>query len=130
MVTRSRCRSGRGQDLVEYALVMPLVLLMIVAIVEFAVLVYRYSALTNAAREGARAGVVPQVTEAHIREVVKSHALGLDLLDTDIAISHPTLETVRVQVHFRSQLLTGAILDVFGGSNVVTLRAAATMRTE
>lgn len=51
-----RCR--RGQGLVEFALILPLMLLVVLGIVEFGYIFTVYSGIFNAAREGARYGVV------------------------------------------------------------------------
>ena len=49
----------RGAALVEFALVAPLLLVVIAGIVDFGFLFQRYEVLTNAAREGARLGSLP-----------------------------------------------------------------------
>jgi hypothetical protein len=48
----------RGQSLVEFALVLPIFLLLIMGVVDAGRLVYMNSTLSNAAREGARTGSV------------------------------------------------------------------------
>ncbi len=56
-----RARAGqskRGQGLVEFALILPLLLLVVLGIVEFGYIFAVYSGMFNAAREGARYGVV------------------------------------------------------------------------
>ena len=50
-------RRHEGQDLVEFALVAPLLFLLLFGILEFGVAVWRYNTVANAAREGARAAV-------------------------------------------------------------------------
>jgi TadE-like protein len=47
-----------GQALVEFALVIPLMLLFIFAIVDFGRVIYMYSVLSDVAREGARYAIV------------------------------------------------------------------------
>ena len=54
-----RWRSDEGAQLVEFALVLPLLLLIVLGIVEFGFMFQRYEVITNAAREGARMGVLP-----------------------------------------------------------------------
>lgn len=54
----SRRRSERGQDLVEYALVLPILLLLIFGILEFALIIFSYNTISDAARQGARYGVI------------------------------------------------------------------------
>ncbi|HJR59030.1 MAG TPA: TadE/TadG family type IV pilus assembly protein [Vicinamibacterales bacterium] len=49
----------KGAQLVEFALVLPLLLLVILGIAEFGFMFQRYEVLTNAAREGARIAVLP-----------------------------------------------------------------------
>jgi Flp pilus assembly protein TadG len=57
-----RRRRSRGQALVEFALVFPIFLLVLVAIVDMGRAVFAYNTITNAAREGARLGIVNQDT--------------------------------------------------------------------
>lgn len=51
-----RYESKRGQSLVEFALVLPLLVLLLYGLAEFGFLLYAHVQVTNAAREGARAG--------------------------------------------------------------------------
>src|SRR4029077_3264030 len=55
-----RDRRGRGQALVEFALVIPIFLLLLIAIFDMGRAVFAYNTLTNAAREGARIAIVNQ----------------------------------------------------------------------
>ncbi len=50
--------SRRGAELVEMALVLPLLLVLVFGMVDFGFLIYDKAIVTYAAREGARAGVV------------------------------------------------------------------------
>jgi Flp pilus assembly protein TadG len=54
-----RLRSERGAELVEFALVLPLLLLLIGGIADFAFLFHSMEVTTNAAREGARLATLP-----------------------------------------------------------------------
>lgn len=71
-----RLRSGNqdGQALVEFALITPLLLLLVFGIIEFGLLWKSQQVLTDAAREGARSAVVadPDVGETDVYEVVYS----------------------------------------------------------
>jgi hypothetical protein len=53
-----RLRSEDGAELVEFALVLPLLLLVLGGIVDFGMLLQRQQVVTNAAREGARLAAV------------------------------------------------------------------------
>jgi Flp pilus assembly protein TadG len=55
-----RRRDGRGQGLVEFALVFPLIILIIFGIFDLGRAVYAYNTLANAARQGARVAAVNQ----------------------------------------------------------------------
>jgi len=47
-----------GSNLVEFAIVLPLLLTLVFGIIDFSLALYDKAVITNAAREGARAGVV------------------------------------------------------------------------
>src|SRR5687768_12184207 len=53
---RRRTGPRRGQSLVEFALMLPLLALLMLAFVDFGFLLYAHVQVANAAREGARAG--------------------------------------------------------------------------
>jgi TadE-like protein len=57
---RTRRQKRRGQALVEFALVIPIFLLLLIALFDLGRAVFAYNTLTNAAREGARLAIVNQ----------------------------------------------------------------------
>ena len=64
-------RKPRGQALVEFALVFPLVILVLLSVFDIGRGVFIYNGLTNAAREGARLAIVnqdPVLVEQRVRE--------------------------------------------------------------
>ena len=69
MVVRlpARVRSQAGAELVEFALVLPILLLVFGGIVDFGLLLQRQQVVTNAAREGARLAVLPGYTAADVQ---------------------------------------------------------------
>ena len=60
MTTRSRRERSRGQALVEFAMVVPVLVLAVFGIIDFGRYVYTQNSLNEAAREGARAGAVAE----------------------------------------------------------------------
>lgn len=84
---RSLVRDNRGQELVEYALTLPILLLLVIGIMEFGVTIFVYNTMANAAREGARVGAVMDGTLDEIREPVKQAVVdrtgGLSLSPDD-----------------------------------------------
>jgi Flp pilus assembly protein TadG len=92
-----RRRSDRGAALVEFALCLPLLLVVIAGIVDFGFAFQRYEVLTNAAREGARLGTLYQYTgnDALIRDRVRAYvAEGLNIPMTDMATVLPDAQIV------------------------------------
>ncbi len=72
-----------GISIVEFALVLPVLMLLFFSIVEFGVAFYKQQVLTSAAREAARIGVVavnPRPTAAQVEEEVYAYLdeVGLD----------------------------------------------------
>jgi hypothetical protein len=59
-----KLRSIRGQAIIEFALMLPLLLIIVLGIIEFGVLFYDKAVVTNASREGARAGMAFQTDSA------------------------------------------------------------------
>jgi Flp pilus assembly protein TadG len=55
----------KAQTMVEFALVFPIVLLITYGIIEFGRILFTYSAVTGAARDGARYGAVVGIDPAH-----------------------------------------------------------------
>jgi len=65
-----------GSNLVEFALVLPLLLLLVFGIVDFSMALYDKAVVTNAVREGARNGIVydtTRLTEAQIEQLVRDY---------------------------------------------------------
>lgn len=90
--------ANRGQGMVEFALTLPLLLLVLMGIVDFSRLLITYAAVSNGAREGTRYGLVGGLNSesspnylncAAIRNAVKRSASALvTLTDADIVISY------------------------------------------
>ena len=59
-VTRRR---SRGQSLVEFALVFPIIVLLVMAFMEIGRAVFAYNTIANAARQGARVAAVNQLAD-------------------------------------------------------------------
>jgi Flp pilus assembly protein TadG len=75
-VSRLRRRSHRGQALVEFALILPIFILMLVGIFDMGRAVYDYNVISNAARQAMRLAIVDQNTTAITNEAVQ-HSIGI-----------------------------------------------------
>lgn len=87
-----RRQTADGSATVEFALVLPLFVMLLLGLVEFGLAIWHQEILTNASREGARAGIVASVegpTYADITAVVQAYlsSAGLDPAVTEIDIS-------------------------------------------
>jgi len=74
-------RPPEGQALVEFALVFPVVLLLILGLFDVGRLVFVYNGLTNAAREGARLAIVNQ-DKSLVAQRVQETAFGTEVSNT------------------------------------------------
>ena len=69
-------RSERGSELIEFAIVVPLFLMLLAGIFDFGMMFRTFEAVTNAAREGARVGVLPGYAPADVQtriEIGRAH---------------------------------------------------------
>lgn len=122
-------RMQRGQDLAEYALALPVVLLLVMGILDLGRVVYTYSTVHNAVRDGARYGIINSGDFAGIETVVRDKAVGLDQTDLTVTISQPDSETIRVQASYQF-LLVSPIAGALMGSNQWQVGSQSTMRVE
>jgi TadE-like protein len=68
----------RGQTLVEFALVLPVFILLLVGIFDFGRAIYAYNTISNASREAVRVGIVNQACSA-IGAEAQNRAASLDV---------------------------------------------------
>ena len=136
-------RDEHGGSLIEFAIVMPLLLLFLFAIIEFGILLYNQAVITNASREGARFGIVaraPRYTSAEISTQVNSFC-DSNLLITFGSWSDPTVtanfdegqnfgDPLSVTVQWSHRFLVLPNLPGVGLSNPVTLSAFTVMNYE
>lgn len=145
---KHRVRSERGAELIEFALVFPLLLMVVLGIVDFGFLFHRMEVITNAAREGARIAVLPGYDTADVRARVQDYvntggvpttsspANPQVLVDMAFSIPMPAgtapMSGKRVEVIYTHQYsFIGPIAGWFGGSfTSVPIRGVAIMRDE
>ena len=76
MKAKMRRNNQGGSSAIEFAIVLPLLVVLLFGIVEFSILFYDKAMITNASREGARAGIVysdPRPTDGDIAGVVTAY---------------------------------------------------------
>jgi Flp pilus assembly protein TadG len=139
-VIRGHWRSERGAELIEFALVAPILIFIIAGIIDFGMMFRTYEAVTNAAREGARVGVLPGYDAPDVQTRVDAYltASGLSGQRTTTVTNVPvataagvfTARSVNVQYVYQFAVL-GAAAPLFGGNfGTINLNAVAVMRTE
>lgn len=131
-------RKDDGAELIEMAIVLPLLLLLIMGMVDFGFLFQRYIVLTNAAVEGARVASLPGYTNADVTARVTSYATNGGIIGTvNAATAAVTLpgswpgSEVTV-THVYNYQYIGPIAALFGGGpgGSVTITSRATMRNQ
>jgi Flp pilus assembly protein TadG len=140
---RRRSDDDTGAELIELAIVLPILLLVVAGIMDFGFLFQRYEVVTNAAREGARVAVLPGYSAADVQARVQSYLTtsGLTATATIPAPVYgtqtmPTGLTVRiatVRVEYPNQFsFIGPFASMFGATAgaTITLKANSVMRVE
>jgi len=100
-------RSEYGAAVVEFAVIAVLFLSVVFGIIELGILMFNKHILTNASREGARAGVVmkvPRVLDSEIQEIVKNYALNRMMSFGDLSVP-PTVEIEHIGASFPEHFL-------------------------
>ena len=114
-------RQQGGQDLVEYALALPVFLLLVLGVVEFAIVIWSYDTIAFAAREGARSGIVYPYDLDEVETTVRARALGLNQDALYVSAAQVT-NTIRVTVTYSLTLVTGFIQAPIQFGTVATMR--------
>jgi len=135
-------QNNRGVAAVEFAICLPILILLVCGSIEFGLLFYNQQVITNASREGVRAGITGEMTDDEIKKIVLTYCNhsegpednelinlnGSDELQADlVTVSAPDANNDRtVRVTYDYDFLFGAIL----GFTDKTLSAQTIMRME
>ena len=119
----------RGSAAVEFALVLPILLILLLALVQVGVIARDALVLTQASRAGAREAAVQGSSEA-VTDSVEAAAAGLDpeRLSVDVTWSGARGSPVTVAVAYETPVASLLAGWLFPGS--VSLHSSATMRQE
>ena len=80
--------------MVEFAVVAPLLFLFIFAMIEFGRMVMVEQILTNAAREGARRGILEQTTPSEVETLVSDYLTGSSVSGATVSVSPASFHQV------------------------------------
>jgi Flp pilus assembly protein TadG len=129
----------RGQDMVEFGLALPLLVLLLFGIIESGLIYQSFNTITNAAREGARYGAISPANEGPSTCAAPSGAIGSQAVcrfATGLVPSQVTYrathsgQTVALQVTYRYAFASSLVSQATGGSPTLTLTANSVMHTE
>jgi Flp pilus assembly protein TadG len=88
---RIQIRNERGQTMTEFALVLPVLALILFAVIQFGIAFNNYVTLTDATRAGARkAAVSRQVSDPGGTVIAAVRASAKDLNQTDLQVPPPS----------------------------------------
>jgi Flp pilus assembly protein TadG len=128
----------RGVAAAEFALLLPVLLTILFGIIEFGMIMYGREVVTNATREGARAGIVqgpPKRTEAEIINIATTYLTGTGVNPADVTftvtgegLANPNTLTVSTTYLYR--FLIPYIPTVVGIPNPLTITTQTVMRHE
>ncbi len=124
-IVRHRARRDEGAAALEFAIVLPVLLLLLLGMIEFGYAYQAQLAVTHAAREGARFAAVHTDSEWN-PALIASRAHPLTIAD-GLAISktsNATAVTVTVRFPYRFRFIPD------WGGRTVNLSSSATMRRE
>lgn len=124
-------KSEKGQALVEFALVLPLLLALLCAIIDFGWLYYNQITLNNAAREGARFAVIHYDPTIDWRGEAETRMINgmVGVRSATAIVSDPIEQQITASVTATPRILTGFTSTILHKSTI-ELHASCTMRLE
>ena len=122
-----RMRRARGQAIVEFALVLPIFLLLVFAITEFGRIWMIQHVLTTASRSGARVGILPSSTTSEVTTAVNNYLTPpkfdpaqASISMTNVGVSAPSGAVTSVTVAYSYQVLSGSLIPQLQGTLMLT----------
>jgi len=94
----AQLRSERGQTIVEFALVGPILIVLLLAIAQGGIAFNHYLAVTDAARAGSREAIMARISSlsvATIQQTAKDAAGDLNASQVGVTVSDPTDPTLQ-----------------------------------
>ena len=141
--SRSRPRACRGQSLVEFAILLPILMVLFVGVLDLGRMFHAYLTIQNASREGARYGSDYPTATTAIRQHVAAEAASSGITITDAMIPVPAIQndgtfrdpptnaqpnqSITVQVNYPFTLITTYLLT---GLQTIQLSANTTMQVK
>lgn len=135
-------RRSSGQSLVEFALVFPILFLLVTGFFDMGRAVFYYSSLSNSVREGTRYAIVHEETINDVAEndrylllqqKVEEFSFGLDASDITITVvvemdENDRRESVSITATYMFTPITPGIKQIFGTKTGIPITTQSTMR--
>jgi len=119
----------KGQALIEFALILPVLLLLVLGMLEYGWMLNAKISVTAAAREGARASsVLGQENSSQAYTIASAAAnkyMGIGTLDADDVTVTVTSESVTVSISYEKEPLIGIYIK-----DAMLIGSSVTMRME
>ena len=137
LVRKHDRNNERGQAVAEFALIVPIFLMLVFAIVDFGMGFHAWITVTNAAREGARLGAVGG-SAVEIEDKVYDTSSSLDAAQLGVIVTNAEGnpgESVTVDVEYDYELITplSSIMGLLSGNAIgpnIAFTSKAEMRLE
>ncbi|KOA19235.1 TadE-like protein [Clostridium homopropionicum DSM 5847] len=117
-------KNQKGQALVEFAIVLPILLMLVMGIIQFGMMLNSYLAIENASREGARAGIVGS-TDAEIESLIIASSPSLNPADLTVSLTPSEAnrrsgDTLTVTVTYNYKFTIPIISSLFNNGKMIT----------
>ena len=110
----------RGQALVEFALLIPLFIFLVIAFIDLVWITTSYLQLSNSVREGTRYAAVNNFDETVIADVVEHYSPSLDHSQLNITATKDT-SRVTILASYDYYPITPGLQILLGANDFVTL---------
>lgn len=128
-----KIREQQGAAAIEFALVLPLLIILVFGIIEFSILLYDKAMITNASREGARAGIVysypDRITDGEITSVITDYCKNYLITFGSGTLQSPVISrsgnssgdslTVTVRYKYDFLVLPNFVGSLIGGKEII-----------
>jgi len=149
MKTKMIIKDQKGGALIEFAIVLPLLILLVIGAIEFGLLCYNKQVIANASREGSRAGIIAfgrdyYLDNTEIETIVKNYCATHVItfsdspdLDVDLTVVLDPSDRTDASFVFGSPFEVKLSYDydflipsLFGYGDILTIKAATMMKRE
>jgi Flp pilus assembly protein TadG len=129
----------KGTTAVEFAIVLSLLITLIFGIIEFGLVMFNRQVITNAAREGARYGIIARAVRVHddeIKQKVRDYAeeylvtFGADVLTDDDIVIPARCTTFQCDLEVQVNYVYDFLFLSNIGIGPLNLRATSVMKME